>query len=96
MKFPLNEIISLLDENLEYNLAESTNKDLMLKEIWDEDFCECLKNLKLEYGTSKGNVQLRQKIGTKLSVNENQIVITNGAAFGIFLSMICALSLIHI
>ena len=89
MKFPINEIISLLDERLEYNLAESTNKDLVLKEIWNDAFCEGLKNLKLEYGTSKGNVLLRKKIGVKLNVDENQIVITNGAAFGIFLSVLC-------
>lgn len=88
MKFPINNIVSLLDERLEYNLAESTNKDLILKEIWDDAFCEGLKSLKLEYGTSKGNIQLRQKIGEKLNVDENQIVITNGAVFGIFLSVL--------
>ena len=77
-------------DRLEYNLAESTNKDLLLNEIWDDIFCEGLKNLKLEYGTSIGDVRLRKKIGIKLSVDENQIIITNGAAFGIFLSMLCA------
>lgn len=89
MKFPANEIISLLDERLEYNLAESTNKDLILDEIWDDNFCDGLKNLKLEYGTSKGKRQLRQKIAKKLAVEEDQIAITNGSAFGIFLSMLC-------
>lgn len=88
MKFPTNDIVSLLDERLEYNLAESTNKDLILKEIWDDAFCEGLKSLKLEYGTSKGNIQLRQKIGEKLHVDKNQIVITNGAVFAIFLSVL--------
>lgn len=89
MKFPSNEIITLLDERLELNLAESTNKDLMLSEIWDADFSKDLKNLKLEYGTSQGNQKLREKIGEKLNVNKNHIVITNGAAFGIFLAMLC-------
>lgn len=89
MKFPTNDIITLLDERLEFNLAESTNKDLVLNEIWDEELSDGLKALKLEYGTSQGNKQLREKIGEKLNVDANQIVITNGSLFGIFLSMLC-------
>ena len=42
MKFPYNEIISLLDGKLELNLAESTNKVLVLEEIWDDTFSEGL------------------------------------------------------
>lgn len=89
MKFPINDIVSLLDERLEYNLAESTNKDLVLEEIWDEPFSQSLKKLKLEYGTSKGNEELRELVSKKLKVGKDNIVITNGAAFGNFLSMLC-------
>ncbi len=89
MKFPVNDIITLLDERLEFNLAESTNMDLILNEIWDDDFSKELMNLKLEYGTSQGNKKLRKKIGDKLQVDQNQIVITNGAAFGTLLAMLC-------
>ncbi len=89
MKFPSNDIISLLDERLEFNVAESTNKDLILKEIWDDEFSKALMNLKLDYGTSQGNKPLREKIGEKLKVTSNQIAITNGSAFGIFLAMLC-------
>jgi len=89
MKFPYNEIISLLDERLELNLAESTNKDLVLQEIWDESFEEGLKKLKLEYGSSQGAEELRELIAGKLEVEKEQLVITNGSAFGIFLSMLC-------
>ncbi|MFK7810922.1 MAG: pyridoxal phosphate-dependent aminotransferase [Maribacter sp.] len=88
MKFPVNDIITLLDERLEFNLAESTNKDLILNEIWDDKFAQELQHLKLEYGTSKGNEKLRKKIGDKLAVNKDEIVITNGAVFAIFLAMI--------
>jgi len=88
MRFPENEIISLLDDRLEFNLAESTNKDLILKEIWTDDFKDGLQNLKLEYGTSQGSEQLREAIRNKLQVDKNQIVITNGSAFGIFLSVL--------
>ncbi len=93
MKFPSNDIISLLDERLELNLAESTNKDLLLEEIWDESFSEGLKKLTLEYGTSQGNDELRELIGKKLQVDKNKIIITNGAAFGFFLSMLCTCEL---
>ena len=89
MKFPVNDIVSLLDEKLEFNLAESTNKDLVLREIWDDAFSKELKNLTLEYGTSKGNINLRQKIGKKLNVDTEEIIVTNGAVFGIFLSILC-------
>jgi len=90
MKFPINDIIALLDKRLEYNLAESTNKDLILSEIWDDEFSKELQHLKLEYGTSQGNNKLRKKIGAKLNVDKNQIVITNGAAFSIFLAILCS------
>ncbi len=89
MKFPHNDIISLLDERLELNLAESTNQDLVLREIWDASFAESLIDLKLEYGTSAGNEQLRSLLATKLDVHKNDLVITNGAVFGIFLSILC-------
>lgn len=89
MKFTVNDIVSLLDDRLEFNLAESTNKDLTLNEIWTDEFSKELKHLKLEYATSKGDEKLRRKIGKKLNVDKSQIVITNGAVFGIFLSIIC-------
>jgi len=89
MKFPHNDIISLLDDRLELNLAESTNKDLVLEEIWDDAFSEGLKSLKLEYGTSQGGTELRELVGQKLQVQKENVVITNGSAFAIFLAMLC-------
>ena len=89
MKFPYNDIVSLLDERLELNLAESTNKDLIVEEIWDKSFREGLKKLKLEYGTSQGNEELRELISKKLEVEKKNIVVTNGAIFGNFLSILC-------
>jgi len=89
MKFPFNNIISLLDERLELNLAESTNKDLVLQEIWDESFSQGLREIKLEYGTSQGNEELRELVGKKLQVEKKNIVITNGSAFSIFLAILC-------
>lgn len=88
MKFPYNDIISLLDERLDLNIAESTNKDLVLEEIWDESFSRGLRDLKLEYGTSQGSEELRALIAKKLAVTKEKIIITNGSAFGIFLSIL--------
>ncbi len=90
MKFPFNNIINLLDDRLELNLAESTNKDLILEEIWDLSFNQGLKKLKLEYGTSQGNEELRELVSKKLEVEKKNIVITNGSAFGNFLSILCS------
>lgn len=89
MQFPRNEIISLLDERLDYNIAESTNKDLILKEIMTEDFIDELKSLKLEYGTSQGNPQLRSLVSKKIGTLPENILLTNGAISGIFLSILC-------
>lgn len=89
MRFPFNDIINLLDDRLELNLAESTNKDLVLEEIWDESFNQGLKKLKLEYGTSQGNEELRELVSKKLDVGKKNIVITNGAIFANFLSILC-------
>ncbi|MEQ8715193.1 MAG: hypothetical protein RIC80_19385 [Cyclobacteriaceae bacterium] len=76
MKFPHNDIIKLLDDRLELNLAESANKDLVLEEIWDEAFHQGLKNLKLEYVSSQGSEELRALVGKKLDVPKEHIVIT--------------------
>ena len=89
MKFPANDIISLLDERLEYNLAESTNKDVVLGELLDDGLLQEMKGLKLEYGTSQGNPRLRERVGQKLGVDKDEIVITNGSIFGILLSILC-------
>jgi len=53
-KFPPNEIISLLDVNLKFNLAESTATNLTFGQIADDGFLSELKNLELGYGTSRG------------------------------------------
>jgi aspartate/methionine/tyrosine aminotransferase len=88
MKFPKNDIIALLDDRQELNLAESTNVDLRLIEIWEEAWSSDLRSLKLEYGTSQGDAELRLLIAEKLNVDSNQLVITNGSIFGIFLSVL--------
>src|SRR5262249_1180636 len=61
-RFPYNEIISLLDVNRPFNLAESTSQDLTLGEVLDLAGLERIRDLKLGYGKSAGDVALREAI----------------------------------
>jgi len=85
-KFPANGIISLLDENLTYNLAESTAANLQLGDIFNPQLQDTLKYLHLGYGSSRGNEKLRREIAKFLKVSPDSILITNGAAASLFLS----------
>lgn len=90
MRFPPNDIISLLDVNLTYNLAESTAQDLLLRDLLDEETLSKLSDLKLSYGTSLGQPDLRALLAAKMGVDAEEVLITNGATAAIFL---CILSL---
>ncbi len=85
-KFPPNEIISLLDVNLKFNLAESTATNLTFGQIADDVFLSELKKLELGYGTSRGYEPLRNEIANQLSIPANAVMTTNGAANSIFLT----------
>jgi aspartate/methionine/tyrosine aminotransferase len=85
-KFLPNEIVSLLDVNLKFNLAESTANNLSFEQIADDKFLSELKKLQLGYGTSRGYEPLRNEIAKRLSVQADTLMITNGAAHGIFLT----------
>ena len=85
-KFPPNEIISLLDVNLKFNLAESTATNLTFGQIADDVFLSELKKLELGYGTSRGYEPLRNEIANRLSIPADTVMTTNGAAGSIFLT----------
>lgn len=85
-KFPPNEIISLLDVNLKFNLAESTATNLTFGQIADEAFLSELNKLELGYGTSRGYEPLRNEIANRLSIPANTVMTTNGASSSIFLT----------
>lgn len=85
-KFPPNEIISLLDVNLKFNLAESTATNLTFGQIADDVFLSELNKLELGYGTSRGYGPLRNEIANRLSVPANTVMTTNGASSSIFLT----------
>ncbi len=85
-KFPPNEIISLLDVNLKFNLAESTATNLTFGQIADDEFLSELNKLELGYGTSRGYEPLRNEIAKRLSVPANAVMTTNGSSSSIFLT----------
>lgn len=85
-KFPPNEIISLLDVNLKFNLAESTATNLTFGQIADDGFLSELNQLELGYGTSRGYEPLRNEIANRLSIPANTVMTTNGASSSIFLT----------
>ncbi|MBL8078931.1 MAG: pyridoxal phosphate-dependent aminotransferase [Anaerolineales bacterium] len=92
-KFPPNEIISLLDVNLKFNLAESTATNLTFGKIVDDAFLAKLKELELGYGTSRGYEPLRNEIARRTGILADNVLITNGAAGSIFLTAFSLCSL---
>ena len=84
-RFPYNEIISLLDVNRRFNLAESTSQDLTVGEVLDMAGLERVRGLKLGYGRSAGSAELREAIASICQVPAEHIVTTQGTALGLFL-----------
>ncbi len=84
-RFPYNEIISLLDVNRPFNLAESTSQDLTVGELLDLPGLENIRDLKLGYGKSAGTIALREAIADACKVPVEQIITTQGTALGLFL-----------
>ena len=84
-RFPYNEIITLLDVNRPFNLAESTSQDLTVGDVLDLAGLETLRGLKLGYGRSAGSVELREEIAKVCQIPAEQIVTTQGTALGLFL-----------
>jgi aspartate/methionine/tyrosine aminotransferase len=85
-RFPRNEIISLLDVNRRYNLAESTAQDLTFGEILDlAGGLSALSKLKMGYGSSAGLPQLRAGIAALTGVRPEEVITTQGTALGLFM-----------
>ena len=84
-RFPYNEIISLLDVNRPFNLAESTPQDLTVGELLDIADVDAIRSLKLGYGTSSGSPALRDQVALACKVPAEQVITTNGTALGLFL-----------
>lgn len=84
-RFPYNDIISLLDVNRPFNLAESTSQDLTVGDVLDLAGLDAVRALKLGYGRSAGSPELREAIGQACGVPAEHVVTTVGTALGLFL-----------
>ncbi len=84
-RFPYNDIITLLDVNRPYNLAESTSQDITLGELLDLVGLDEMRKVKLGYGTSLGSAPLREAIAEASNVSPDQVITTQGTALGLFL-----------
>lgn len=84
-RFPYNEIISLLDVNRPFNLAESTSQDLTVGDVLDLAGLEVVRALRLGYGRSAGAMELREEIARASKVPADHVVTTQGTALGLFL-----------
>jgi DNA-binding transcriptional MocR family regulator len=85
-RFPKNNIITLLDVNRQYNLVESTARDLTFGELLDlAGGSSAISGLKLGYGTSAGLLRLREAIAGQTGVTSDEVVVTQGTALGLFL-----------
>ena len=84
-RFPRNEIISLLDVDRHFNLAESTSQDLRVGELLDLAGLDRIRDLKLGYGKSAGASELRDAIADACGVPAEQVLTTQGTALGLFL-----------
>jgi aspartate/methionine/tyrosine aminotransferase len=84
-RFPYNDIISLLDVNRPFNLAESTSQDLTVGDVLDLAGLDAVRGLKLGYGRSAGSQDLLEAIGQVCGVPAEHVVTTVGTALGLFL-----------
>jgi aspartate/methionine/tyrosine aminotransferase len=85
-RFPRNEIISLLDVNRRYNLAESTAQDLTFRELLElAGGTAALDDLPIGYGSSAGLPRLRAAVATLAGVRPDEVVTMQGTALGLFL-----------
>ena len=85
-RFPYNEIITLLDVNRRYNLAESTAQDLTFGEILGmAGGASAISGLKMGYGSSAGLLRLRKEIASMSGVAPEDVLTTQGTSLGLFL-----------
>ncbi|WP_092376582.1 pyridoxal phosphate-dependent aminotransferase [Micromonospora phaseoli] len=72
----------LIDVAVRYDLAESTSPPLRLDELVNP---ATPAELTLDYGTSRGDAELRTLIATDAGVDEDQVLVTVGAVAAMFL-----------
>lgn len=85
MRFPKNDIISLVGEAPRYDLGESIGPDIRLAELLDASGQASLGEMPLGYATAAGDPRLRKAIADAHAVNSNDVVVTVGGMHALFL-----------
>ncbi|WP_282607051.1 pyridoxal phosphate-dependent aminotransferase [Pelagibius sp. Alg239-R121] len=85
-RFPKNGIMSLLDIHRRHNLAGSTGQDLQLRDLITPEELEAFLSMPLGYGSSRGDPELRTLIGARCGIDQEKVLITQGAALALFLT----------
>src|SRR5580698_1745178 len=77
-QFPASPITALIDEKPRYNLGESVAPDLTVAELLGSAGPADLADVKLGYGTSSGNAELRALVAARHGIADSQVLITTG------------------
>ena len=80
MTFAPSPISALIDSPVRYDLGESTSPSLRLGDLIDP-----ATDLVLDYGTSRGDAELRELIAESSGVTADQVLVTVGAIEAMFL-----------
>jgi aspartate/methionine/tyrosine aminotransferase len=84
-QFPPSPITALIDGTPQYNLGESCGRNLAVAAFLTSDDMAALAELPIGYGTSTGDITLREQIAARHGVPSEQVLITAGAAAALFL-----------
>ncbi len=84
-RFPVNDIINLLDNFPLHNLGESTSQDLTLGELLDLVGMQDLRELRLGYASAAGGPALRERVALMSGVPADNVLTTQGVALALFL-----------
>jgi aspartate/methionine/tyrosine aminotransferase len=95
-EFPASPITALIDQTPRYNLGESIGADLTVAEvigasgIAEVHGVSGVSGVRLGYGTSAGDPELRGLIAARHGIPDRQVLVTAGAAAALFLvSLLC-------
>ena len=88
-RFRPNDMMSLTEEAPDFDLAESVGPDLMFDDLADLSSADFASAVSLGYGTTQGNVALRQEIALANNVDAEDVIITVGGMHALFLTAFC-------
>ena len=80
MEFTRSGITALLDFHPTHNLGESTGVDLTIDEFLDPEAVKRLRRVRLGYGSSQGDRELRGLLAAALGVGADEVLVTAGGS----------------